>query len=64
VRGLAEATGYADGSWDMVVFSFITHECPQQALRDFVKEARRIVKTGGVVCCVDLDPRCGCVDCR
>jgi ubiquinone/menaquinone biosynthesis C-methylase UbiE len=46
----------------MAVFSFITHECPQQALRDFVKEARRIVKTGGVVCCVDLDPRCGCVD--
>jgi ubiquinone/menaquinone biosynthesis C-methylase UbiE len=42
----------------MVVFSFIAHECPQQALRDFVKEARRIVKTGGVVCFVDNNPRC------
>jgi hypothetical protein len=46
----------------MLVFSFIAHEWPQQALRDFVKEARRIVKTGGVVCFVDLDPRCGCGD--
>jgi ubiquinone/menaquinone biosynthesis C-methylase UbiE len=58
VRGLAESTGYADASWDLVVFSFIAHECPQQALRDFVKEARRIVQKGGVVCFVDLDPKC------
>jgi ubiquinone/menaquinone biosynthesis C-methylase UbiE len=57
VRGLAESTGYADGSWELVVFSFIAHECPQQALRDFVKEARRIVKKGGVVCFVDNNPR-------
>jgi ubiquinone/menaquinone biosynthesis C-methylase UbiE len=42
----------------MVVFSFIAHECPQAALRDFVKEARRIVKKGGVVCFVDNNPRC------
>ncbi|WIA18673.1 hypothetical protein OEZ85_003377 [Tetradesmus obliquus] len=57
VRGLAEATGYDDASWDMVVFSFIAHECPQAALAAFVKEARRIVKRGGVVCFVDMDPR-------
>jgi ubiquinone/menaquinone biosynthesis C-methylase UbiE len=61
VRGLAESTGYADASWDLVVFSFIAHECPQQALRDFVKEARRIVKKGGVVCFVDNNPRCAAV---
>lgn len=57
VRGLAEATGYDDASWDMVVFSFIAHECPQAALAAFVKEARRIVKRGGVVCFVDNNPR-------
>ncbi|KAF6254312.1 S-adenosyl-L-methionine-dependent methyltransferase [Scenedesmus sp. NREL 46B-D3] len=56
-RGLAESTGYADGSWDLAVFSFIAHECPQQALRDFVREARRIIKPGGVVCFVDNNPR-------
>eukprot|EP00775_Hariotina_reticulata_P012315 gene12315-12451_t len=57
MRGLAEATGFQPGSFDMVVFSFIAHECPQQALQDFVAEARRILKPGGVICFVDNNPR-------
>jgi ubiquinone/menaquinone biosynthesis C-methylase UbiE len=57
MRGLAEATGFQPGTFDMVVFSFIAHECPQQALKDFVAEAHRILKPGGVVCFVDNNPR-------
>lgn len=29
MRGLAEATDFPDASWDLVVFSFVIHECPQ-----------------------------------
>ncbi|KAF8064673.1 hypothetical protein HT031_003475 [Scenedesmus sp. PABB004] len=56
-RGLAEDTGYASGSWDAVVFSFIAHECPQAALTAFVAEARRLLRPGGVVVFVDNNPR-------
>lgn len=29
LRGLAEATDFDDDSFDLVVFSFVIHECPQ-----------------------------------
>lgn len=29
LRGLAEATDFDDGAFDLVVFSFVIHECPQ-----------------------------------
>jgi len=29
LRGLAEATDFDDASFDLVVFSFVIHECPQ-----------------------------------
>ncbi|GBF89538.1 methyltransferase [Raphidocelis subcapitata] len=56
-HGLAEATRYADASWDMVAYQFIAHECPQSALRAFASEAARILRPGGVVVFVDNNPR-------
>lgn len=56
-RGLAERTGRPSGSVDLVAFQFIIHECPQQAIRDFVAEARRITRPGGVCAFVDNNPR-------
>ena len=38
VHGLAEATPYADASWDMVTFQFIAHECPQVRARGACSE--------------------------
>jgi hypothetical protein len=29
MRGLAESTDFEDGAFDLVVFSFVIHECPQ-----------------------------------
>lgn len=57
LRGLAEATDFEDAAFDLVVFSFVIHECPQAAIRSFIKEAARIVKPGGVLCFVDNNPR-------
>lgn len=58
MRGLAEATGFDDASFDLLVFSFVMHECPQAAIRDFLAEAKRVVRPGGVVVVVDNNPRC------
>jgi ubiquinone/menaquinone biosynthesis C-methylase UbiE len=57
MQGLGEATGFPDASWDLVAYNFVIHECPQQAIRDFVTESRRILKPGGVLCFVDNNPR-------
>lgn len=57
VHGIAENSGYPAASWDMVAFQFVIHECPQQTIRDFIAEAKRIVKPGGVLTFVDNDPR-------
>lgn len=29
LRGIAEATEFEDAAFDLVVFSFVIHECPQ-----------------------------------
>lgn len=56
MRGLAESTGFPAGSFDLVVFSFVAHECPQHAVRQMMREAKRILHPGGVVCFVDNNP--------
>lgn len=57
MQGLAEATGLPSASLDLVAFQFVIHECPQQTIRDFIAEGRRLLKPGGVLAFVDNNPR-------
>jgi hypothetical protein len=67
LRGLAEATDFDDGTFDLVVFSFVIHECPQVGVcwwvkrgggeaTDFVDGALTLwVKGGGACEATDID---------
>jgi len=56
-HGLAEESALPDHSVDMVAFNFVIHECPGAAITSFIKEARRVLKPGGVLTFVDNNPR-------
>ncbi|CAG9463383.1 unnamed protein product [Pedinophyceae sp. YPF-701] len=53
----AEDTGYAEGSFDGVLITFMFHECPTSAIYDVLREAARVVRPGGTVAVIDNDPR-------
>lgn len=55
-HGLAEATGLADNSFDIVTLQFVLHELPRQATKDILQEVLRILKPGGVIGIVDNNP--------
>ncbi|GFR40615.1 hypothetical protein Agub_g1196 [Astrephomene gubernaculifera] len=57
VHGMCERSPFADGSQDMVVFNFVTHECPQAAIDDFIAESMRVLRPGGVLTFIDNNPR-------
>jgi SAM-dependent methyltransferase len=58
VHGLAESTPFADGSFDLVAYNFVAHECPGRAIDAFCAEAKRLLVPGkGVVCFSDNDPQ-------
>jgi ubiquinone/menaquinone biosynthesis C-methylase UbiE len=56
-HGLAENTGYADNSFDLVTLQFILHELPQQATQEICQEIFRILRPGGCLAIVDNNPR-------
>jgi len=45
----AECTGFADGSFDLVVSHIVLHETSRSALANILRECRRILKRGGVM---------------
>lgn len=52
-QGQAEATSFAEASFDMVTATFLFHEIPAKVAREVVKEARRLLKPGGVFAVYD-----------
>jgi SAM-dependent methyltransferase len=48
-QGLAEATGYPDGCFDMVLSYIIFHELPISVIPKVVAEIHRILRPGGVL---------------
>lgn len=53
----AESTGLASGSQELVTATFVIHECPDQPIRDFIAEGKRLLKPGGVMVFTDNNPR-------
>jgi ubiquinone/menaquinone biosynthesis C-methylase UbiE len=53
----AEATGLPDASCDLVSAHLLFHELPQSAAIDILREARRLLRPGGHLAIMDMNPR-------
>lgn len=56
VHADAERVPLADASCDLVSSAFVFHEMPTHAVRGALAESRRLLRRGGVVSILDLDP--------
>lgn len=52
----AENTGFESDSVDLVSLQFVVHEMPNTATRQAIKEAFRVLKSGGALAIMDGDP--------
>jgi ubiquinone/menaquinone biosynthesis C-methylase UbiE len=53
----AEATGLPDASFDLVSAHLIFHELPQSAAVNILREARRLLRSGGYLAIMDMNPQ-------
>lgn len=52
----AESTSFHDDTFDLVVCNFLFHEVPREESNIIIAEIKRILKPGGVIAVVDIDP--------
>ncbi|MBW4670593.1 MAG: class I SAM-dependent methyltransferase [Cyanomargarita calcarea GSE-NOS-MK-12-04C] len=57
VHATAESTGLADESFDLVSIFLVCHELPQFATRQIFAEARRLLRPGGYLTIMDMNPQ-------
>jgi len=57
VHGKAEATNFADNSFELITLQFVLHELPNQATRDIFRECLRVLRPGGCIAIVDNNPK-------
>jgi SAM-dependent methyltransferase len=53
----AEASGLAQGSFDLITLQFVCHELPQAATLAVLDEVGRLLRPGGTLALVDQDPQ-------
>lgn len=53
----AEATNLPDASFDLVSACLLFHELPQKAAREIFQEARRLLRPGGYLTIMDMNPK-------
>jgi ubiquinone/menaquinone biosynthesis C-methylase UbiE len=57
IHGLAEQTPFAARSFDLVSTFLMCHELPQSATIAILQEAHRLLKSGGHLAIMDMNPR-------
>ena len=57
LHAAAEATGLPDQSFDLVSLFLICHELPQVATLTIFRESRRLLRPGGHLAVMDMNPR-------
>ncbi|MEM9809547.1 MAG: class I SAM-dependent methyltransferase [Cyanobacteria bacterium P01_D01_bin.56] len=53
----AEKTGLPDASFDLVSLQYVIHELPRKATKQICQEAFRLLRKGGSIVLVDIDPK-------
>lgn len=56
VHAAAESTGLPDQSFDLVSACLVFHELPQEAAIAIIREARRLLRPGGHLAIMDMNP--------
>lgn len=57
VHGKAEATEFPDASFDLVSTCLLFHELPRSATLQVLREARRLLRPGGHLALMDMNPK-------
>lgn len=57
VHAAGEATGLPDASFDLVSIFLLCHELPQSATRQIFREVRRLLRPGGHLTIMDMNPQ-------
>jgi ubiquinone/menaquinone biosynthesis C-methylase UbiE len=57
VHAAAESTGLPAAAFDLVSMCLVCHELPQKATREVFREARRLLRVGGHLTIMDMNPQ-------
>lgn len=57
IHAAAEATGLPNGSFDLISACLVFHELPQKATKEILGEVRRLLRPGGYIAIMDMNPQ-------